>query len=266
VIDEAGVKLIHDWIAQLPGTGLVSDAPSQASAKTAAAVSQLRAASDDAADALPSQIDPLLTSTASALRLAHALGEEFPASVREAVVARASQSETAEVRDVFERFLPEERRVKRLGSVVRPEQILALAGDMERGRKVFFDAAGVQCRNCHRIQGRGTEVGPDLDQLGKKYSRAVILENILDPSRQIDPKYLTYVAETKAGQVHTGLLVGKTETEIVLKDANNKLIQLPAGDIDLLVPQQKSLMPDAILRELTAEQAADLTAFLSSLQ
>ena len=44
----------------------------------------------------------------------------------------------------------------------------------------------MQCKTCHRIGGKGTEVGPDLDGIGKKYDRAQILENILDPSKQIN--------------------------------------------------------------------------------
>jgi uncharacterized repeat protein (TIGR03806 family) len=267
VVDEAGVKLIHDWIRQLPGAGVVADAPARAAAHTAAVVNQLRGADGAPTDTLQKHMDPLLASTSTALQLMQALGDEtFPARVREAVVSRATQSETVEVRDLFERFLPEERRIKRLGTVIRPEQILALAGDGERGRKVFFEASGVQCRNCHRIGGQGTEVGPDLDQIGKKYDRSQILDNILNPSRQMEPKYLTYLVETRRGQVHSGILVAKDAAKVVLKDANNKLIEVPTGDVELMVPQQKSLMPDLLLRDLTAEQVADLTAFLSSLR
>jgi putative heme-binding domain-containing protein len=267
MVDEAGIKLLHDWIAQLPGAGMLGDTPSRERAKTAAAVSQLRAAKDVPADELRRRIEPLLASTNTALQLAHALGEEgFPVMIRDAVTARAAQLEQAEVRDLFERFLPEERRVKRLGDVVRPEQILALAGDAARGRKLFFETSGVQCRNCHRIAGQGTEVGPDLDQIGKKYDRAQILDNILNPSRQIEEKYLTYLLTTKKGLAHSGLLVSRDAARVVLKDGTNKLIEVAAGDVELLAPQQKSVMPDLLLRDLTAEQVADLTAFLSSLK
>jgi uncharacterized repeat protein (TIGR03806 family) len=267
VVDEAGIQLLHDWIAQLPGAGMLRDAPARERAKITAAVNQLRAAKDAPADELQRRIEPLLASTSAALQLAHALGDDgFPSRVRDAVTTRAAQLEVAEVRDLFERFLPEERRVKRLGDVVRPEQILALAGDAARGRKLFFEASGVQCRNCHRIAGKGTEVGPDLDLIGKKYDRGQILDNILNPSRQIEPKYLTYLAATKQGQTHSGLLVSRDATRVVLKDGTNKLIEVAAGDVELLAPQQKSLMPDLLLRDLTAEQVADLTAFLSTLK
>ena len=66
--------------------------------------------------------------------------------------------------------------------------------------------------------------------------------------------------------MYTGLLVSKDAAKVVLKDATNKRIEVPAGDVEVLAPQQKSLMPELLLRDLTAEQVADLTAFLSSLK
>jgi putative heme-binding domain-containing protein len=266
-VDEAGLSLVHDWMARLPGAGVVSDGQVRSAAETAGAIEKLRKGGGTPARELRPRIDPLLASTSTALRLMRAVDEgALPGDVRAEVVARAAQSDSAEVRDLFERFLPEEKRVKRLGTVVRPETILALKGDVARGRKLFFDAPGVQCRSCHRIGGKGTEVGPDLDQVGKKYDRAAILDNILFPSKQIDEKYLTYLVETKQGRAYTGLLVSKDASKVVLKDANNKRIEVPARDVEQLVPQQASLMPELLLRDLTAEQVADLTAFLSSLR
>jgi putative heme-binding domain-containing protein len=267
VIDEAGVRLIHDWIRQLPATGLVSDANARASAQISAEVNFLRGESALAAGYLKEHVDQFLNSPGMALRLTPALGEDtFNSQVRAAVVARAMASEQAEIRDLFERFLPEEKRVKRLGSIVKPQEILALPGDVERGRKLFFEVQGVQCKNCHRIGGKGQEVGPDLDTIGKKYDRAAILDNILFPSKQIEEKYLTWRLETKRGQFYSGLLVSKDATTVVLKDANAKQIAVKMDDVESLVTEQKSLMPELLLRDLTAEQVADLTAFLSSLK
>jgi putative heme-binding domain-containing protein len=109
-------------------------------------------------------------------------------------------------------------------------------------------------------------LGPDLSQIGKKYSRAQLLESILEPSKQIDPKYVTYLVETANGRVVSGLLIEKTDKEVLLKDAQNKEIRIAAGEIELLVPAQKSLMPELLLRDMTAEQVADLIEFLGSLR
>ncbi|HJT32583.1 MAG TPA: hypothetical protein VJ783_11115, partial [Pirellulales bacterium] len=84
--------------------------------------------------------------------------------------------------------------------------------------------------------------------------------------KQIDPKFAAYLVETTAGQVHAGLLIEKTEREVILKDAQNNQIHIPADEIELFAPQQKSLMPDALLRDMTAQEAADLLEFLGGLK
>ena len=181
-------------------------------------------------------------------------------------IDKATQHNDVSIRDLFERFLPAEKRIKRLGSVVRPEQILSLSGDSERGRRVFFENAAVACKNCHRIQKEGKEVGPELTTIGKKLTRAQLLESMLEPSKLIEPKYVTYLAELDDGRLLTGLLVSKDENEVVLKDAQDKLLRIPPKQIEQLVPQRQSLMPDLLLRDMTAQQVADLLAYLSSLK
>ena len=109
-------------------------------------------------------------------------------------------------------------------------------------------------------------LGPELTQIGKKYSRGQLLESILEPSKSIDPKYASYLLETTDGQVHTGLLAEKSATQVVLKMAGDKEVRIPAAKVAMLVPQTKSLMPEQLLRDLTAQQAADLLEYLASLK
>ncbi len=199
--------------------------------------------------------------------LANAIGDdELADGVRDQVLAAAMALANSQVRDLFERFVPDEQRPKRLGSAVKPEQILKGKGNAERGRELFFKSAGLQCANCHRIAGTGSTLGPDLSDIGKKYTRAQILESILDPSKFIDPKYVTYLVETNDGKVYSGLLGAKTDKEVVLKMAGDKEVRLPANTVSALVPQQKSLMPELLLRDVTLEQAADLLEFLAGLK
>ena len=64
--------------------------------------------------------------------------------------------------------------------------------------------------------------------------------------------------EGQGKEVFTGLLVTKDASKVVLKDATNKRIEVPAADVQLMAPQQKSLRPELLLRDLTAEQVARL--------
>src|SRR4029077_18394861 len=97
---------------------------------------------------------------------------------------------------------------------------------------------------CHRVQGTGSTLGPDLSEIGKKYTRTQILESILEPSKSIDPKYVTYMVETNDGKVVTGLLSAKTEREVVLRTAQDKEVRIPAGAVAAMQTQQTSLMPE----------------------
>jgi putative heme-binding domain-containing protein len=189
--------------------------------------------------------------------------DHLPVGVRDDIFKATKDHPRSEIRDLFERFVPDAERIRRLGDNIAPETILSLSGNPERGKQVFF-AESTQCKNCHRVGNVGETLGPDLSKVGSKYAKPALLENLLDPSRTIEPNYQTYVVATKSGQIVTGLLVDKTDREVVLTDAEKKTLRIPASDVDQMAPQPKSLMPDSLLRDLTAQQAADLVEFLAS--
>jgi putative heme-binding domain-containing protein len=262
---DRNVQRTARWLAKEKGR----EKPSEDDRRAAEADLRKRAeaaAKDRAAERVRT-IDQLLASTSSAFLLADALGEDrVPTSVRAQVVAAAQKLTDSQVRDLFERFVPDEQRVKRLGSVIKPEQILSLKGSAERGRELFFKSAGLQCVNCHRVGGTGATLGPDLSQIGKKATRGQILESLLEPSKSIEPAYVAYLLETTDGKFYTGLLASKSDKEVVLKVVGDKEVRVPAAKVERLAPQAKSLMPELLLRDLTAEQAADLLEFLSGLK
>ena len=263
VVDEEGTRLIQEWIAALPPEK--SGAEEQSHEQTEALLADLRHSTDDAER--QALISDLLATTVGGLQLMLAIDDgELSDAVQQQVIAAASDSPQSHVRELFEKYLPEEERPKRLGSEIDAAALLALEGDAERGRTLFFDTEGIQCKSCHKITGQGADVGPDLSQIGKKYDRARILDNILHPSREIDPKFAQHLAVMNDGRLHTGILVEQTGDVVVLKDTKGELIRLDADEIDELARQQQSMMPDLLLRDMTAEQVADLLAFLSTLK
>ena len=267
-IDREGVQLIHDWVERLPRDATKEVAGNETAAKLRAKESAelaLLIGSDSLR--IQTAIDGLLSTTSGALQLLRMIDRsKLSAPITSQVVDKATRHSDVSVRDLFERFLPPEQRIKRLGSIVQPQQILALAGDSERGKRVFFETSGVSCKNCHRIQKEGKEVGPELTLIGKKLTRAQLLESILEPSKLIDPKYVTHLAEIDDGRTITGLLLSKDDNEVVLKDAQDKVTRIPVKQIEQLVPQRQSLMPDLLFRDMTAQQVADLLAYLGSLK
>jgi putative heme-binding domain-containing protein len=244
--DEAGLDLVEQWISGMNGN--------EGARK-----------SDQGAETGPP--GPLLASPRSAQVLARKLGRgALDAGERERLLAAAAQLPGGPIRDLFEGFLapggPTERK---LGSNPRPRAVLALDGDPGRGEKLFWSEPA-RCGSCHRIGERGTPVGPELSTIGKLRSREDLLESLVDPSRRIEPKYAAYSAATTGGATLSGLLVRRDEKQVVLRDAQNKEIVLAANDLEELRPSRASLMPDGQLADLTAQEAADLLAYLASLK
>jgi putative heme-binding domain-containing protein len=265
VVDRRGVTLLRHWISSLPPAANDSPAATvhRLRAQERAALDSLSAA-ESPSDAVNVSLDSLMSSPSGAMRLIESVEFNYLASnIRAVVLSRGTTHPEPIVRDLFERFIPEEQRVKRLGTVIQPEAILALRGDTSRGRQLFVEAAGVQCRNCHRLGEQGKALGPDLTTIGKKLDRAKLLESILQPSLSIEPQFATYLVETTDGVVQAGLLVRRTDAEVVLKLADGKELSIRVADIERFAPQQKSLMPDLLLQELTAQQVADLLELLS---
>jgi putative heme-binding domain-containing protein len=245
--DEFGLALVHDWIKHQP-------AKDDASA----------ASNGDAPGALTvEEINRRLASPATALALARFVARHrLPAAVRDSVLAHAAKLSPGTVRDLFEGYLPQTGE-RKLGSNPRPAAILALTGDPERGR-ALFQLSTMQCLNCHRLGAEGKELGPDLSAIGKSRTRPELLESLLDPSRRIDPPYVPYQVMTKRGRSVSGLLVKRDAQGVVLRDAQLQEVRLRADEIDHISPSRQSLMPDGLLRDLTAQQAADLLDFLAA--
>ncbi len=258
--DERGLDLIHDWIVELSPNK--NDAKNHEYEAIVQKLTDLNGSGSSQQEA----IDQILTSTRTALVLARsAVKEPSLESVHKQIIASAVGHPNVNVRDLFERFVPEDQRIRRLGETIDPQSILALEGSAERGRELFFAATASQCKNCHRINDVGGTLGPDLSDIGKRYKRHEILESLIAPSKKIDPKYATMLMATTDGKVMTGILVEKTDSEValnVLKDGEGKLVRTAAEDVEELLPQQKSLMPDLMLRDFTAQQAADLLEYL----
>jgi len=214
-----------------------------------------------------SLIADLLSSSRGAVGLRRAVASgQLPASVRTQTIESAALHERIAIRDLFETFLPDDQRIERLGDSIDAQKLLAMKGDASRGRDLFLNASGVACRNCHKVGQQGKSVGPELTQIAKKLDRAKLLESLLEPSKTIDPKFATWLVQTKSGKTHSGLLIDQSDAEVVLRDAQNNNHRIPTTEIEELFRLQTSLMPEKLLRDLTAQQAADLLTWLESLK
>jgi putative membrane-bound dehydrogenase-like protein len=159
---------------------------------------------------------------------------------------------------------------RRKSAAAAHERLMQVAltrpGDVERGRKLFFDADKSLCLKCHRVGDRGEPVGPDLTGIGARFGRVYLVESILEPARAVVPGFATQRVEMKAGNVVTGVVVAETETALTLVDSEIKKHELKKSEIQERRPVGISTMPDGLEKRLTEQEFVDLIAFLVSLK
>jgi putative heme-binding domain-containing protein len=254
-VDPVGVRLVRDWILSL---GPAARQSSEGASTTQRREEHLRQLDSTDAAARDAALAALLSSMDGSLALVdHA---RHTPGLR-AITARIAASQTnLLVRDLLQQLLPHDQRRVTLGADIQPQAILSLPGDAGRGRTLFAGVA--QCAQCHPFEGGGRPFGPDLAGIGKKYSRAQVLEQILSPSRVIAPEFNSVTITMRDTAEFNGLIVGRSDQAITLRDQTLAEHRLLLGDIAELRESHLSAMPEGLLGPLTAQEAADLVEFL----
>jgi putative heme-binding domain-containing protein len=140
------------------------------------------------------------------------------------------------------------------------------AGDANRGRSLFADPGRLACARCHRVRGQGGDVGPDLSDIGGKFDRELLIESILEPSRQIVEGYRPTLLALKDGRVLTGIVREETTETLALVDAEAHRQSIPKAEVEERRVVATSLMPEAQASGLTPAEFADLIAYLACLR
>jgi len=134
---------------------------------------------------------------------------------------------------------------------------LTTKASVAEGMKVFERI----CAKCHRIDGRGHEVGPDISDVRNR-SRDALLYDILDPNQKLEPRFTDYLVVTDDGRIFNGLMVSETAEAVVLRQPEGKQQTIARNEIEELRASGKSLMPEGVEKELTVQQMADLLEYL----
>lgn len=134
----------------------------------------------------------------------------------------------------------------------------------EHGRKMF---AAARCVICHRFAGEGGATGPDLTNVAGRFSFKDLSESMVDPSKVVSDQYRAHVVVTTKGQVHTGRIASEQDGKLtVLTDPEdiNKIVVIPADEVEEVTPSKVSLMPKDLMKTLNEEEVLDLVAYLQS--
>ena len=139
--------------------------------------------------------------------------------------------------------------------------------DYHRGRNLFY---AVQCGACHRFDGSGGFIGPDLTSVSARLSHKDLLENIIHPSRVISDQYDSHLVSTADGREMLGRVVpgGKDDPPGSLRlhtqDSQAEPVLILKEDIEEMVPSPVSQMPLGLLNALSESELLDLIAYLLS--
>lgn len=138
----------------------------------------------------------------------------------------------------------------------------SVVGDAARG-KALFDAKGA-CASCHRVNGTGSRVGPDLSAVGATRSAAELQRALVDPNADVQPQNRFYHVTLKDGTTVEGRLLGHDTFTVQILDTKEQLRSFSkadlrdAGFIPSPMPSYKT--------SLSAQELADMVSYLSSLR
>jgi putative heme-binding domain-containing protein len=143
---------------------------------------------------------------------------------------------------------------------------LGTGRDWNQGREMFRKTG---CGVCHAFgsESEGTGLAPDLTAVGSKFTRDVILRDILEPSATLNGQFFHTSFTMKDGSVVTGSIIDVVDKKIIVAPVMmnpQATIEIAAADVKSEAPSPVSPMPPGLLNELTREQVIELMAYLDS--
>jgi cytochrome c oxidase cbb3-type subunit 3 len=135
-------------------------------------------------------------------------------------------------------------------------------GDAASGERIFR----VNCASCHRVNGRGGRLGPDLSRIGSSRSREGLIRDIRHASAVIVPGYRGVTMVTADGGTIQGAVKSEDAFSIRIMDTREELRGFVKSDLKSFTEDARSLMPDFGEARLSAAAMDDLLRYLSTLR
>ena len=132
-------------------------------------------------------------------------------------------------------------------------------GDAGRGQAVFAKA------NCNACHNGPTAIGPTLDGVAKRFSRDDLFTAIVQPSKDVSPRFQTTVIETNNGKLYQGIIVYEAVDGLILVTGPATSVRIAGPEIASRRTSRVSLMPAGLLDNLLDREIVDLYAYLRSL-
>lgn len=136
-------------------------------------------------------------------------------------------------------------------------------GDARRGRQLFESSGG--CLTCHRVNGNGSRLAPDLSEIGAIRSAAALQRAVLDPGGSRLPQHRFVRVVTQDGTQLSGRRLNEDTFTIQLIDDHERLVSLPKAGLREYTVVRTSAMP-SYKGKYSSRELADLVAYLVSLK
>jgi putative heme-binding domain-containing protein len=136
-------------------------------------------------------------------------------------------------------------------------------GNTARG-KTLFEGKG-ECLSCHRVNGNGSRVGPDLSEIGALRRTVELEQSLVDPNAEVLPQNRYYRVVTRTGETITGRLLNADTFTLQILDSKERLVSLSRSNLRESGFVENSPMPP-YKDKLSSQELADLIAYLISLK
>jgi putative heme-binding domain-containing protein len=156
-----------------------------------------------------------------------------------------------------------EQVVAYLRSVAATKRSVSVGGNPERG-KTLFDGKGA-CMTCHRVNGTGSRLGPDLSTIGQLRQTVELETSVVDPGKEILYMNRTYRVVTKDGATVTGRLLNLDSFTVLMLDSKEQLRSFDKSNLRDYGIVDVSPMP-SYKDKLSAQELADVVSYLVSLK
>ena len=134
--------------------------------------------------------------------------------------------------------------------------------DFEQGRNMFL---ATNCITCHAMKGEGQNIGPDLTQIGTRFSPEDMLKSIIDPNDVISDQYNSTVFSLKDGNSVVGRLISEEGDAYMISQnpyAPDVIRSIPKDQVTGTKMSTVSLMPPGTINRLGPDEVKDLLAYL----
>ena len=131
---------------------------------------------------------------------------------------------------------------------------------IDRGENLFHAAS---CSACHRFNGEGGAIGPDLTTVANRFTAADLLEAMIEPSKVISDQYGAHIVVDREGNIAEGIVVEDGDhVTLYPRDPAEPPLEYERAEVERIVPSKLSQMPDGLIDALNPNELRDLLAFL----